>query len=466
MKKIKILFLVPQRRYISGDVPLGVCSLSAFLKKQIPNIEVTLLDGNIVGINPNYFKSLLNGQSFDLAGIYFDTLSFNRAKDLVCMVKEFASVVVAGGPHVSALPETLFPIKELDAIIPGEGEYKLKCIIERLDTKPLPPIPGIYVRQKDDFVFEPDDDRIVDINSLPMPDRNCINMPFYIERFNYLDVLRRPIRGTTMIVSRGCPFQCTYCQPLLNKHFGKRLRLRSPEFVVEEIKYLKERYDINGIFFHDDTMTANKEWILKLCDLIDSANLNIVWGCNSRIDTFTPEIVKRMQKSGLRKVHLGIESGNQRILDGIYKKGINLKQINEVIKIGKQLGIYMLGFFMLGAPSETRREMQDTLSLAIKSRLSEATFSIFTPLPGSELWSKVSDLISSQGISFDDLNYYSGSSIDLGVVSPWRIKKLQLLALVLFYAHPYRWRYLFSHFSSIGKLKKLFAKVGRVFGSG
>lgn len=464
IKKMRVLFLIPQRRYISGDVPLGICSLTAFLKQQIPDIEVVVLDGNVLGTDVNRFRSLLNGQKFDLAGVFFDTLSFSRARDLVCMGKEFANVVVAGGPHATALPKSLFSIEELDVIIPGEGEYKLKRVIDALETRPLPTMPGIYVRQEEGFVFEPDNGEVVDLDKLPIPDRGDINMPFYIERFNYLDVLRYPVKGTTMIVSRGCPFKCTYCQPLLNKHFGNWLRLRSPKLVIEEIKYLKERYAVEGIFFHDDTMTVSKKWLLKLCDLMDEAKLDIVWGCNSRVDTFKPDIVKRMAASGLRKVHLGIESGSQRILDKIYKKGTNLEEIHDAIGLGKRLGVHMLGFFMLGAPTETKKEIKNTIRLAVNSKLTEASFSIFTPLPSSELWFRLSDRLSLQEISFDDLNYYSDASINLGVVPPNQIKKLQMLALTLFYAHPYRWRYLISHFKSVRQLKKFFVKFNRVFG--
>ena len=460
----KIIFILPQRKYISGDVPLGVCSLISYLKESFDNIEISLIDGNVIGSDLGVIESLLKDNFYDYAGVFFDTISFNHARDIIRLVKKYSKYVMAGGPHVTTLPMSLFQINELDIIIPGEAEYKLKAIIESNNYEDLYHIKDIYV--KSGKIFKRNDEKPdqVDVLTLPMPDRSMIDMDFYIKKLIYFDAIDKDLRGTTLIASRGCFFSCTYCQPFLNNHFGTGVRYRKPEKVVDEIQYLINEYNVNAFFFHDDTLTANKEWLFKFCDLLIERKVNIYWGCNSRVDTFDDEIAEKISRSGLVKIHFGIESSSTRILDKIYKKKTNIEQIKKAVGIGKKYNITMLGFFMLGAPTETKHEMKNTINFARELDLNEATFSIYTPIPGTKLGDDCSFKIMQQKVIYENLNYYSNSSVNFGQVSTKYIRVLQIYALFRFYTHKKRLKYIFDHFKSFAGLRKLVIKLGRVIG--
>jgi radical SAM superfamily enzyme YgiQ (UPF0313 family) len=288
-------------------------------------------------------------------------------------------------------------------------------------------------------------------------------MANYREAWHYLDSVDVGLTGTNVISSRGCPYRCSYCQPTLDLLFGPKLRRRSPENVVEEIAHLKDAFSIGGIFFNDDTFTVDKRWIMEFCDLMKKKNIDIFWGCNSRINTADDEdLLEAMYKVGLRNIHFGIESGSQRVLDEIYKKGMRLSDVENVLKLTKKMKIHALGFFMIGSPGETPAEIDATIRLAHRLPLDEATFSITTPLLGTFLCDMVKS--SPQYIvsdDFGDFDYYRTTPIKAGGLPISRLKYLQKKALCIFYLHPRRIGYILRHLLTLKGIKKLLTKIKR-----
>jgi len=243
--------------------------------------------------------------------------------------------------------------------------------------------------------------------------------------------------------------------------FGQDLRFRSPDNVIEEIRLLKDQYGIDSIFFHDDTFTINHAWVKEFCSQLDKSRLNILWGCNSRIDTVNEEILKIMYETGLRNIHFGIESASQRILDSIYNKQIKLEKITDVISLTNTIGISAMGFFMLGAPSETTQEINSTIAFARSLKLREASFSLTTPLAGTYLFqSLLKGGMFTMDKHYDNFNYYSKYTIK-GGISCRQIKFLQLKAFLLFYLHPFRLKYIARHLLNPRGIRKLLNKVRR-----
>ncbi|MDD5656844.1 MAG: radical SAM protein [Elusimicrobia bacterium] len=465
-KPVNILFLLPRRTYVSGDVPLGVCSLIAVLRRRLGPLNIRVLDGNVSEQPLSGRLREFSSGEFDLAGVFFDTLSFGASCELVARAKRIARLTVAGGPHVTAVPESLFHLPDLDVIIPGEAEGKLTRLVQAVqEGARAPMVPGTFVKGAEGFALVPGEEERLALDQLPFPDRGCIDMPFYTSRLTYFDVIGTGIKGTTMMASRGCAFACTYCQPLLDKHFGRGARYRTPRDVVAELEQLRRVYGINAAFFHDDNITVKKSWVLEFCDRLDASGLNLIWGCNSRVDTFDPEIAGRMARSGLRKLHFGIEAGSQRVLSEIYHKGTKLEQARSAVELAHRHGIRVLGFFMMGAPTETRGEMAETMRLARSLDLDEASFSLFTPLPGSKFWPVLQDKLRAKNVAFGDLNYYSKAIVEFGGdLSARQIRRLQLYALLSFYLHPKRFLYLLGHLTSGAGLRKLFIKMKRILG--
>jgi anaerobic magnesium-protoporphyrin IX monomethyl ester cyclase len=191
--------------------------------------------------------------------------------------------------------------------------------------------------------------------------------------------------------------------------------------------------------------------------------MTINWGCNSRVDTIDDETMGMMKKSGLKKLHLGFEAGSERMLTEVYKKGTSIKQAEEAVYIARKHGIYILGFFIIGGPYETKTEVLQTIKLANSLNIDEVSFSIFNPLPGSEVYNNLKEKCNLSTIDFNAINYYSRASINLtNGISKKGIKFLQLYALSSFYIHPKHIKYILKHLSSVKGVRKLIMKVDRV----
>jgi radical SAM superfamily enzyme YgiQ (UPF0313 family) len=190
--------------------------------------------------------------------------------------------------------------------------------------------------------------------------------------------------------------------------------------------------------------------------------MNIIWGCNTRVDTIDRDTMKIMHAAGLRKIHVGAESGSQRILDDIYHKEIKVGQVRQLAELAKELGVHCLGFFILGAPGETKDEIRNTIRFACSLPIDEVTFSILTPLPGSEIRHAIEqDTRYSLSNDFSKYNYYSSRAFSDPALANLYLKLAQLTALIRFYVHPKRRKYVLSHFSSVNGINKLIRKIIR-----
>jgi radical SAM superfamily enzyme YgiQ (UPF0313 family) len=214
--------------------------------------------------------------------------------------------------------------------------------------------------------------------------------------------------------------------------------------------------------FQDDTFTIDHQWASQVCDEIINRRLKLVWGCNIRADRAEPGILRKMREAGCRKVFVGAESSSNRILNEIYQKMISPEQVKNVVKTAKSLGVHVQLYFMLGAPTETRRETYRTIRFAASLPADEATFSITTPLPATHLY----DLASRRGwipsSDFSQYDYYK-CKISSGVdMRHWEIELYRRLAFLYFYLHPKRWNFLRKIASSRQGLQKLFLKLKRI----
>lgn len=451
---MRVCLVFPRFRYKSGDPPLGISSVAASLKNK--GIDVSILDATFDASFKdieNYFRM----NKPDIVGIYSDTPMFNDAVKVANMAKNLNILTIAGGPHPTIMPETIMPY--VDIAVMGEGEETIIEVVNNL--KNLKKVKGICYKKNGKIIKNGIKEPLQDLDKISFSARELLNMENYINKWHYLDSVNPGLRGTNIVASRGCPFQCTYCQPTLKSIFGPRLKKRSPKNVIEEIKQLKKDYNLDAIFFHDDTLTADKKWVKEFCNLLKEEKLDIIWACNTRADTIDEELMKEMHSAGLRGMHIGVESGSQRILDEVYKKGINLNRVKEIVNTARKIGIHSLCFFMIGAPSETKEEINKTIKFACSLKCDEATFSITSPLPCTGLY----DLVKKEGYSlsnnFSDFDYYSKRAFHDPSLPYEKLRYYQKKALLLFYLHPYRWSYILKHITSIKGWKKMVIKLGR-----
>ena len=198
---------------------------------------------------------------------------------------------------------------------------------------------------------------------------------------------------------------------------------------------------------------------MDFCRKIRKNGLDILWGCNTRTDTINEKLMRVMHDAGLRKLHIGVESSSQRILNEIYHKGIKINNVRKTLSDAKRIGITTMTFFMLGAPTETREEIDQTIRFARSLNIEEATFSITSPIPGTKLYDYVKERypISS---NYDDFDYYGKRAFE-GEVSYNELRWLQKKGLLYFYTSPYRWNYIFKHLSSPKGIYKMLIKLKR-----
>ena len=311
------------------------------------------------------------------------TLMLGEGLAIGKMAHRLGAKVVAGSAHPSMFPAKIMQYEFIDAVVVGEGEVPLVNLLQMWQNGFSHPLKGAYVRnrQTEEIYESSERDPVLDLDGLPFT-WDLIDMESYFDAWGQLDSVQPGLRGVNLSGSRGCPFTCTFCAETLHEMFGRKLRQRSPESIVSELVALKHRYNIEAFWLTDDTFTTNRKYVEQFCDVLESSDLNLLWGCTTRANLIPEYLIKRMQEVGLRKVGIGLESATERIREGIYEKAVSDEEVSVTVNTLHHYGVQTLLFLMLGAPSETRREMFETIRLSASLPATEASFSLFVPLPG------------------------------------------------------------------------------------
>ena len=335
------------------------CGFEAIIRdySQGGNFEADLKE-----IQPNYLVANIATPTFKS-----DMMAAQLAKEIVPSI----CTIVKGAPFLTYNTNTIYENPFIDYVIIGEAELTLKDI---LDGVPDNEILGICYREN----FQPvkNDKRpfIDNLDILPFPARHLVDNSIY----------KRPDNGKVQAVvkvARGCPFHCFFC--LATPVSGAKVRTRSPENIVAELKECVEKYNIKNFLFWSDIFNFNREWTLELCQKIIESGLKITWSSNTRADTMDDEMAKMMYKSGCRLVSIGVESGSQKMLDNIGKK-ITLDDIRNTVKILKKNKIKIYNYFVIGLPWETEETVEETIKFAIELNSNFISFYTATPLPGTK----------------------------------------------------------------------------------
>lgn len=377
--------------------PLGVLYLAAALRAAHPDMEVEVIDGLREGFDEAWRR--IEEFRPDYLGLSYYTTAAEGAYDLARRAKEaFPGIrVAAGGPHATALPDEALATGCIDAVARGEGE---RTIVELVEAWTLgapwetvaPRIDGIAWRANGASVHNPPRAHIASLDSIELPARDLVDMRRY--RGFYL-AKRRP--ETSMVMSRGCPFSCTFCSNMVWNLGRPRVRTRSPGSVAEEFEVLSRDFGIREVFDHADEFNADVRAATAICQTLGARRLGMTWKTQVRAHPLPPELAEAMVRAGCWYVHLGIESGNERTLEGIGKH-ITCEQVRSACAVLKAHGIKVHGLFMLfnvweeegrlafeGA-EETRRTLEFAQSLAAEKLLDYMGWSITTPYPGSRLY--------------------------------------------------------------------------------
>jgi radical SAM superfamily enzyme YgiQ (UPF0313 family) len=324
---------------------------------------------------------------YDVIGFTAMSMQINHALRLAQRVRKagYQGNLVFGGPHASVAPDHLKQESAIDAIFTGEAEYSFLEYLRYLEGKPHE-LQRTWLRNGNgQWSSHAGNNYIKDLDSLPLPARE-----------KYGDLVKS-LGMINMTTTRGCPFNCNYCQPTKQILFGNAIRRRSVDSIMSEINDGLEKFGIDHFTIDDDTFTFNKKVVLEFCERAEP--LGLKWTCQSRSD-IDRETLEKMQRAGCDMIYVGAESGSQRILNLMNKKN-TVEKNAEFIKNCNELGIKTWCNMMVGYPGETREDMQMSLDFVRKTKPSRVCVSQVTPFPGTDLWNDNEDDLIEQ--SWDDI---------------------------------------------------------------
>ena len=361
--------------------PVSLTTIGALLEQD--GHEVQILDCAASGMRWEEMGARIEKFSPGLVIWSTGTPSIENDVQLAAVIKEFNRLTVTAvfGTHVTVLDrQCMEAFPALDCIIRNEPEATARELAQKLqEGNPYGEIAGLTVRTAAGrIISNPARPFIEDLDTLPYPawhliDINLYKLPFRSEPF----LIVAPLRG--------CPFNCSFCT--CQTYYGKKLRKRSVENVIKEIEYDMVRFGVNNFFFWAETFVVDKHYVEKLCRAIIEKGLTISWTCNSRVDTVDASLLKLMARAGCWMISYGIESAEQKILDGV-DKGTTVEQAYNAVRWTREAGIKSVAHFIMGLPGETQESMEQTIAYARKLGLDLAQFYCAVPFPGSRLYER------------------------------------------------------------------------------
>ena len=364
-------------------VPQGLLSIAAYLLEQGHDVFVYDCLGPQATFDlAGQVKVILNYRP-QIVGFSATTSSFPDAADLALKIKEQSpdTITVCGGVHVSALEGKLLEdYPAFDYLIAGEGEITMAQLCAGEEPAG---IKGLIWRRKEEVITNEPHPKIHDLDSLPFPAYEKLRgfpHEYHLPLFSYI---KAP--GATMITSRGCMFQCSYCDRSV---FKKGFRYNSAAYIYEHMKHLRTRFGVRHINIYDDLFTANRPRIVELCDKLTRHPLGINFNCAVRVGYTDDDLLKMLKDAGCLMVSLGIESADPQML-ARHKSGVSLDDVRDTVQRIQAAGLRAKGLFMMGLPGETKQSIKRTSDFIISLGLDDMNMTKFTPFPGAPLWAKI-----------------------------------------------------------------------------
>lgn len=389
MQKITVL-INPFAHYARGtnsatiEPPLGLAYLSAIARRK--GYPCLIIDAQIRCLHPRAIIDKIGAVAVLFFGISVNVVSYRAGIELCRELRKFypSIPVVVGGPHVSVLPGLCLEAMNADIAVVGEGERTFAQLLEYFSgqgTTDLSSIPGIWY--KDNGTPRGTELRplIENLDEIPFPDLNGLRP---LDRYRSR-ARKRPVG--VLLTSRGCPFQCSYCNKGI---FGGTYRTRSVSNVVDEISRQIAENKIRQLDFLDDNLTMNREHTIELFNTIADRNWDLAINLQNgvRADCIDEEILKLLARAGVFKVSFGVESANNEVRRRA-RKNLDLDKVLFMTAAARRLGLIVIGNFMFGLPGETEESMHETLSFALRMNPHIANFMITVPLPGTALYDEL-----------------------------------------------------------------------------
>lgn len=387
--------------------PLGLISIATVARDA--GHDVHLLDPSFDSDLTRVKRQLARLRP-EVVGLSLTTDMYPVARELCQHAKDLGATTVMGGPHPTlCADEILGDCPGLDMIVAGEGERTFPELLARLDRSESPAdVPGVVHRSGDEIAANPQPAWIEDIDALPLPDRGLL--PTY-DRYSSSGY-------TGLVLTRGCPFKCAFCQPALDRVAGG-FRSRGARSVVDEIEALYHRYGNRRFHIDDDLFVLHRKWIAEICDEMERRGLlgKLQFIVLSRVDMFDDELVALLKRMGVYYVMFGVESGSQAVLDSFDKK-ITGEATQRAFDRAHAGGLKTHAFVILGSPGETLQSLAATEALVERLAPTSVFMSQYAPLPGTALREEMQRQGRLQVSTYEQMSYFAWAGDDLPIRIP------------------------------------------------
>lgn len=352
-------------------LPIGLGYLQATLKAHGFACRLA----NLSGRNRKEVLDYLRAQRADVIGVSMFTFNRKRSFELLRLAREACpnAILLTGGPHPTHLAWEVFDeCPALDAIVKGEGEGPLLEVVQRLKAEDgsWRRTPGLILRGGETETHSP----IEDLDALGFP----------AESFE-ADFMDEPEQLAYLSTSRGCPATCAFCNT--PAFWGSRIRFRSPDAVLRELAFLRERYGLTYFSFRDDTFTARKSRIGALMEGIRASGLHPLWNCQSRVNLVDEERLVDMKRAGCEFIQFGVEHASERMLK-LLDKGIHTEQARRALALARKVGLNAGIYLITGVPGETWADVEASAAFIREARPHDVQIAPLAIYPGTTLFTK------------------------------------------------------------------------------
>lgn len=356
--------------------PYSLLQIASLLRERGHNVD--LIDANGENIEYPAFENILSKMDYGAVIFRFTPTTFDWDMRVATISKKFSDsptvgiCFTLGGLAKTVLDEA----KDLDVYLRHEYEVVAPAIVDCLSGKgELSDIAGIAYRSNGEIKLNSDADPLKNYDDIPIPAYDLLkSFDYYYENTKH----GQPF--TIMYTSKGCPYSCIYCTVA-----NTRWKARSAESVLEELRHLKQKYNIKTVTFFDETFTIDRKRVEKITQGMIDEKLDIKWYCNSRVDLIDRELLEKMKEAGCRAVCMGIESGSEKIMGGANKRA-SVEKAAQAIKMVKDAGIKVYCSFILGLPGENWGTVNETIDFVKRTLPTGAQFNVAAPYPGTKLY--------------------------------------------------------------------------------